>query len=134
MKVLLHLQIETFIVDNGDLIFSIDCVEQMVVNMRMKDEISPTLRTIVNQFDENNQRPTGFEFHHQNSVEELDVAFGCEIEADREEYENCTTWSDDHDNQTFIADLGPNDADPSFRSYPQVICFKHTNILCWLRF
>lgn len=109
--------------NNGDLLFFIDCVEQMVLEMRVKDEISPTLRTIVNQFDENNKRPTNFQLHSQNSnsVEELDVDFNCENGAERDEYENCATWNDDdHDDQTVDADLGSNDIDPSFPSYPQV--------------
>ncbi|XP_004506251.1 condensin complex subunit 2 [Cicer arietinum] len=105
-----------------DLSFARDCVEQMVLEMRVKDEISPTLRTIVNQFDENNKRPTNFQLHSQNSnsVEELDVDFNCENGAERDEYENCATWNDDdHDDQTVDADLGSNDIDPSFPSYPQ---------------
>lgn len=86
----------------------------------MKKEISPTLRTIVNQFDENNRRPTDFQFHGQNSAEELDADFNFENGADGEGYENCTTWSDDHDDQPVVADLGSNDVDQSFPSYPQV--------------
>ncbi|KAE9616795.1 putative condensin complex subunit 2/barren [Lupinus albus] len=107
--------------DTIDLSFMRDCVEQMVSDMCTKNEISPTIRTIVNQFDESNRRPSDFQFHSHNSAEELDTAFDCQIEADREEYDNSTTWSDDHDNQTFVADLGCNDADPSFPSYPQVL-------------
>lgn len=110
----------TFNVVTGDLIFFVDCVEEIVLEMRVKDEISPTLRTIVNQFDENNKRPTGFQLPGQNSAEELDADFNCENGADREEYDNGATWSDDHDDQPVIADLGSNDADPSFSSYPQV--------------
>ncbi|KAJ1393808.1 Condensin complex subunit 2/barren [Sesbania bispinosa] len=103
--------------DTIDLSFARDCIEQMVLNMRVKDEISPTLRTIVNQFDEDNRRPTDFQL--QNSTEELHADFNCENGADREEYENCTTWNDDHDDQTVVADLDSNVADPSFPSYPQ---------------
>ncbi|OIW05910.1 hypothetical protein TanjilG_23696 [Lupinus angustifolius] len=103
--------------DTIDLSFMKDCVDQMVSDMCMKDEISPTIRTIVNQFDENNRRPTNFQIDGQNSAEDLDAAFDCEIESDRVEYENYTAWTDDHDNQTFVADLGSNDADPSFPSY-----------------
>ena len=105
----------------------------------MKDEISPTLRTIVNQFDENNRRPADFQFHGQNTAEELEAAFDCEIGADREEHENCMTWGDDHDDQTVADfgsnDLGSNDADPSFPSYPQVfLCFNPINIYNYLGF
>ena len=110
----------TFNVVTGDLIFFVDCVEEIVLEMRVKDEISPTLRTIVNQFDENNKRPTGFQLPGQNSAEELDTDFNCENGADREEYDNGATWSDDHDDQPVNADLGSNDVDQSFPSYPQV--------------
>ncbi|XP_052114751.1 condensin complex subunit 2 isoform X1 [Arachis duranensis] len=109
--------------DTIDLSFAKDCVEHMVLEVRMKDEISPTLRTIVNQFDESNRRPTDFQFHGQNTAEEMEVPFDCEMRADTEEHENCMAWSDDHDEPT-VADLGSNDfvsndADPSFPDYPQ---------------
>ncbi|KAE9593086.1 putative condensin complex subunit 2/barren [Lupinus albus] len=114
--------------DTIDLSFMKDCVEQMVSDMRMKDEISPTIRTIVNQFDENNRRPTNFQIDGQNSAEVLDATFDCEIESHIVEYEKCTAWTDDHDNQTF-------DADPSFPSYPGVLlCFYHSICLSWMRF
>ncbi|XP_058734894.1 condensin complex subunit 2-like [Vicia villosa] len=102
-----------------DISFAKDCVEQMLLEMHVKKEISPTLRTIVNQFDETNRRPTDFQLHGQNSAEELDADFNCENGADGADYENCTTWSDDHDDQPVVADLGSNDVDPSFSSYPQ---------------
>ncbi|QHO00034.1 Condensin complex subunit [Arachis hypogaea] len=109
--------------DTIDLSFAKDCVEHMVLEVRMKDEISPTLRTIVNQFDESNRRPTDFQFHGQNTAEEMEMPFDCEMRADTEEHENCMAWSDDHDEPT-VADLGSNDfvsndADPSFPDYPQ---------------
>ncbi|XP_054812792.1 condensin complex subunit 2 isoform X1 [Prosopis cineraria] len=104
--------------DTIDLSFAKECVEQMVLNMRMKDEISPTLRTIVNQFDEDNRRPSDFQFSHQKAAEEFDGANDCEIEIEREEYGNCMPWIDDHDDQT-VDDLGSNDVNASFPSYAQ---------------
>ncbi|MED6181093.1 hypothetical protein PIB30_016431 [Stylosanthes scabra] len=106
-----------------DLSFAKDCVEDMVQEVRMKDEISPTLRTIVNQFDESNRRPTDFQFYGQNTAEEFEVHSDREMRADTEEHENCMAWSDDHDEPT-VADLGSNDfisndADPSFPDYSQ---------------
>lgn len=112
--------------------FSIECVEQMVLNMRMKDEISPTLRTIVNQFDENNRRPSDFQFSRQKAAEEVDAAYDFEIGTDSEEHGNCVSRNDDHDDQT-VADLGSNDADLSFPSYPQVKCSPCRNIYAYLR-
>ena len=99
-----------------------ECVEQMVLNMRLKDEISPTLRIIVDKFDENNRRPSELQFSDQKSAEEYDASYNCDIGIDGEEYGNCTSWSDDHDDLTVTADLGSNDAeDSSFPSYPQVL-------------
>ncbi|RDX64855.1 Condensin complex subunit 2, partial [Mucuna pruriens] len=113
-------QNQSDISDTIDLSLVRDCIEQMVLDMRVKDEISPTLRTIVNQFDETNRRPTDFQLHGQSSAEvDLDAAFNHENGFDIEENDNCTAWSDDHDDLTVAADLGCNNADPSFPSYPQ---------------
>lgn len=103
----------------------------MVMNMRMKDEISPTLRIIVNQFDENNRRPSDFQFSRQKAPEDFGEANDCEIEIDREEHGNCTSWVDDHDDQT-VDDLGSNDANASFPSYAQVgwfVCLCYRNFM-----
>ncbi|KAK7263497.1 hypothetical protein RJT34_31088 [Clitoria ternatea] len=107
--------------DTIDLSFARDCIEQMVLEMRVKDEISPTLRTIVNQFDENNKRPAHFQLHGQNSAEDPDSTFNGETSFDKEEYENNMSWNDDHDEQTVAADIVDysNDADPSYPDYPQ---------------
>jgi len=113
----------------AELLCSVDCMEQMVLDMRVKDEISPTLRTIVSLFDESNRRPTDVQHHDKNSAEDLDASsFNNESGFDREEYVNSTTWSDDHDDQTVVADVGYNDDDPSFPNYPQVfVVFNHRN-------
>lgn len=106
--------------DTIDLSFVRDCIEQIVLDMRVKDEISPTLRTIVNLFDESNKRPTDVQLHGQNSAEDLDSAFDNENSFDHDDHDdNCMGWGDDHDDQTVVADLGCDDADPSFPSYPQ---------------
>lgn len=120
-KTVAALLIEPFNMDWDLLVFFIDCIEEMLLNMRMKDEISPTLRVIVNQFDENNRRPSDFEFSGQKSAEEFGVDIDCSIAAERGEYENFPSWCNDRDNQTFVAEQGSNDAEPSFSSYPQVL-------------
>jgi condensin complex subunit 2 len=103
-------------------VFFIDCVEQMVLDMDIKDAISPTLRVIVNQFDENNRRLSDFQFHGQKSAEEFDAAIDCEVGAESDEdQENFPSWPYEHDDQTFVAELGSNDVDPNFSSYPQVL-------------
>ncbi|GAU17138.1 hypothetical protein TSUD_106370 [Trifolium subterraneum] len=113
-------QNEHDISDVIDLSFARDCVEQMVLNMHIKDAISPTLGVIVNQFNENSRRPSDFQFHGQKSAEEFDAAIDCEVGAESEEdHENFPSWPYEHDNQTFVAELGSNDVDPKFSSYPQ---------------
>ncbi|XP_020234206.1 condensin complex subunit 2 isoform X2 [Cajanus cajan] len=113
-------QNQSDISDTIDLSFVRDCIEQMVLDLRVKDEISPTLRTIVNQFDENNRRPIDFQLHSQDAAEDHDAAFNDVNGFDHDDHdENCTAWGDDHDDQTDVPDLGCNDADPSFPSYPQ---------------
>ncbi|XP_068500234.1 condensin complex subunit 2-like isoform X2 [Phaseolus vulgaris] len=103
--------------DTIDLSFARDCVEQMILNMHTKDVISPTLRMIVNQFDENNRRPFDFQSSGEKSAEEFDAAIDCKVVNGKEEYENCSSWSYGHDTQTFAAEGGFSDADPSFPSY-----------------
>ncbi|XP_058773650.1 condensin complex subunit 2-like [Vicia villosa] len=102
-----------------DLSFARDCIQQMMLDVRTKDEISPTLGMIVNRFDENNKRPSDFQCFGHKSAEEVDAAIDCEVEAETEDYETFPTWPDEHDNQTFVAEAGSNDADPRFSSYPQ---------------
>ncbi|CAK8535492.1 unnamed protein product [Lathyrus sativus] len=102
-----------------DLSFARDCIEQMLLDIHIKDEISPTLKLIVNQFDENNRRPSDFQCYGHKSAEEVDAAINCEVEAEIENHETFPTWPYEHDNQTFVAEVGSNDADPKFSSYPQ---------------
>ncbi|KAG2371585.1 Condensin complex subunit 2 Chromosome-associated protein [Vigna angularis] len=103
--------------DTIDLSFARDCVEQMILNMHTKDAISPTLRIIVNQSDENNGRPFAFQSSGEKSAEEFDAAIDCELAIGKKGYENCSSWSYDHDSQTFAAEWGFSDAYPSFPSY-----------------
>ncbi|KAK7335586.1 hypothetical protein VNO80_27512 [Phaseolus coccineus] len=103
--------------DTIDLSFARDCVEQMILNLHTKDIISPTLRMIVNQFDENNRRPFDFQSSGEKSAEEFDAAIDCKVVNGKEGYENCSSWSYEHDTQTFAAEGGFSDADPSFPSY-----------------
>lgn len=118
-KTVAALQVETFNMNRDLLVFFIDCVEQMVLNMHIKDEISPTLRGIVNQFDENNRRPSDFQFYGQKATEEFDAGIDCEVGAKGDG--DCQSWTYENDNQTFVVELGSNDVDPNFTSYPQVL-------------
>ncbi|KAG6661209.1 condensin complex subunit 2 isoform X1 [Carya illinoinensis] len=99
-----------------DLSFAKDYIEQMVLNMRLKNEISPTLRDIVNQFDENNRRPLDFFSSGQNPAEKVGAAYENEVDLDGDAVENCGTWDFDHDDQTSVLD-DPICADSTYASY-----------------
>ncbi|CAJ1956276.1 unnamed protein product [Sphenostylis stenocarpa] len=110
-------QNEHDISDTIDLSFARDSVEQMILSMHTKDEISPTLRMIVNQFDENYRRPFDFQTSGEKSAEEFDADIGCEVVNGKEGDDNSSTWSYDQDSQTFAAEWGSGETDPSFPSY-----------------
>ncbi|KAF3443439.1 hypothetical protein FNV43_RR13121 [Rhamnella rubrinervis] len=101
--------------DTIDLSFAREYVEQMVLNMRMKDEISPTLRNIVNRFDEDNRRPSDFQSSGYRSAD--DAAFNNEVEFDGDEVDNSGTWSFDHGDETTVVDEGLNYADSTYPDY-----------------
>lgn len=91
----------------------------MVLNMRMKDEISPTLRNIVNRFDEDNRRPSDFQPSSYESAD--DAVFNNEVGFDGDEIDNSGNWSDDHGDETTVVDEGPNFADSTYPDYHEVL-------------
>ena len=68
----------------------------MVLNMRAKDEISPTLKNIVNQFDEDNRRPLENFSCSQRSTDQADT-INNESEFDGVAFESFETDGFDHD-------------------------------------
>ncbi|KAJ7981268.1 Condensin complex subunit 2 [Quillaja saponaria] len=119
---------ESLNVKKFDAAFSVCCyckhvvksaVEEMVWNIRMKNEISPTLQSIVNQFDEDNRRLSSFDFSDQKSGEQFDAVCPDGIRFDGDGYGNCTAWDNDDDEQISVVDVGPIGADSSFPCYPQ---------------
>lgn len=98
----------------------IEYVEQMVLNMRMKDEISPTLRNIVNRFDEDNRRPADIYSCSQESAEQVDVAHNNEVEFDGDVPENFGNWDYEHDDHTSMVEEGLNCENSTFPSYHEV--------------
>ncbi|VVA17574.1 PREDICTED: condensin complex [Prunus dulcis] len=103
--------------DTIDLSFASEYVEQMVLNMRMKDEISPTLRNIVNRFDEDNRRPADIYSCSQESAEQVDAAHNNEVEFDGDVPENFGNWDYEHDDQTSMVEEGLNCENSTFPSY-----------------
>lgn len=95
----------------------------MVLNVRTKDEISPTLRNIVNQFNEDNKRPLdAFPSQQKSSdqVDDNDRSYNNEVELDGEAYEKYGNWTFDHDDQKSVVDEELDAADTTFPSYHEV--------------
>ncbi|KAF6173240.1 hypothetical protein GIB67_026935 [Kingdonia uniflora] len=103
--------------DTIDLSFARECVEQMVTNMPVKNEISPTLRNIVNQFDEDNRRPTDTFSVGQNTAGQVDSNDDNNADFDGDAFDNAGTWNFDHDDQSSVVDENPSYADQSFPSH-----------------
>ncbi|XVF21003.1 hypothetical protein REPUB_Repub12eG0053100 [Reevesia pubescens] len=99
-----------------DLSFAGDYLERMVLNMRAKDEISPTLKNIVNQFDEDNRRPLENFSCSQTSTDQANT-INDESEFDGAAFESFETDGFDHDDQPSIVDEEFNGAEPTFTSY-----------------
>lgn len=103
----------------------------MVLNMRLKNEISPTLRDIVNQFDENNRRPSDIYSSGQKSAEKVGAAYENEVDLDGDAVENCGTWNYDHDDQTSVLDDPTICADSTYASYHEVLAKDYPSNWFW---
>ncbi|KAH7844805.1 hypothetical protein Vadar_031850 [Vaccinium darrowii] len=107
--------------DTIDLSFAKEYIEHMVLNMRTKDEITPTLRDIVDQFDENSRRPSDTFSSGQNSAEQVREGYsnsnGAEFDGD--EFDNCGTWGFDHDDQASVIGEDCYGGDPTLPSHYQ---------------
>ena len=91
--------------------------------MREKNEISPTLTHIVNQFNEDNRRPLDtFTSHHQSGdqIDKDDTAHNVEPEIDVNAFETSGTWNFDQDDHGSFAEDDSNGMDTSFPSYHEV--------------
>ncbi|XP_010469570.1 PREDICTED: condensin complex subunit 2 isoform X1 [Camelina sativa] len=106
-----------------DLSFAKECVEQMVLNMRNKDEIVPSLRAIINQFDEENQRQPDT-FSCGQTTESFDISHTNEASYadDDEGYDNFGT-SFDYEGQSGDVDenSGLNDAEPTYSNFHEEV-------------
>ncbi|WCJ37529.1 Condensin complex subunit 2 [Euphorbia peplus] len=106
--------------DAIDLSFAREYVEEMVLKMREKNEISPTLQSIVNQFDEDNKRPVDTFSSLQKTcqhAENENETYDEHVDFNGNAFENFDSWANEHDEQRSVVDDGPNDADtflPSF--------------------
>ncbi|XVF81600.1 hypothetical protein PTKIN_Ptkin15bG0168200 [Pterospermum kingtungense] len=101
-----------------DLSFAGEYLERMVLNMRAKDEISPTLKNLVNQFDEDNKRPLENFSCSQRSTDQADT-INNESEFDGVAFESFENNGFDHDDQPSIIDEDFNGVETTFASYDE---------------
>nr|GMC85654.1 condensin complex subunit 2 [Ipomoea batatas] len=96
-----------------DVSFAKDCIEEMVLNMSKKDEISPSLRHIIHQFDEDACRLSETYVSAQNSSEQDFDTIDHAPEADNDVYDNYGAWAMDNDDETSVADQATYEVDQS---------------------
>lgn len=104
-------------------LYLIECKEEMVANMLNKFEISPSLREIVNHFDDDNKRPPNTFSFETKQAEEIDEPYDNGAEFNADTFGNGGTWDDDLEDQTNVADDGTFGGDPVISSQHEVLGF-----------
>ncbi|KAK4576038.1 hypothetical protein RGQ29_026837 [Quercus rubra] len=105
--------------DMVDLSFAKESIEQMVVNMRATNEISPTLKEIISQFDNDNQRPSQTFNVGQQSDATADAYDANEVDFDSNLFGNNDAWTFDHEAETSSVNQSSSFGDPSFQSHEE---------------
>ncbi|KAK7860409.1 condensin complex subunit 2 [Quercus suber] len=105
--------------DMVDLSFAKESIEQMVVNMRATNEISPTLKEIISQFDKDNQRPLQTFNVGQQSDVTADAYDANEVDFDSNLFGNNDAWTFDHETETSSVNQSSSFGDPSFQSHEE---------------
>ncbi|PHU12170.1 Condensin complex subunit 2 [Capsicum chinense] len=95
--------------DSIDISFTKDCIEEMVLNMPKKDEISPSLRHIICQFSGEKPVPAETDFSGQTPPEQTSESFGLDVDDDA--FDNCGAWPMDHDDGISLSEQGSHDVD-----------------------
>ncbi|KAI5671323.1 hypothetical protein M9H77_11687 [Catharanthus roseus] len=99
-----------------DISFARDCIEQMVLSLPKKYEISSSLRDILNHLDEDSQRPPEPYSYGHESFSQVDGNNEDNFGLDNDGFENCGTWDVNQDDEASIVDEGVNDGDPILSS------------------
>ncbi|KAG9447625.1 hypothetical protein H6P81_013753 [Aristolochia fimbriata] len=97
-----------------DISFTRECVEQMMNCIPENSEISPALRDIICQYDEDNQRPADILSVDQQSVGFDDASDIIQPEPEGNYFGNYGPCSDDHEDQSDIIDNCSNFTDQNF--------------------
>ncbi|KAJ9551715.1 hypothetical protein OSB04_015760 [Centaurea solstitialis] len=82
-----------------------DCMEEMLINISKNNEISPSLKDIVDMFDESSRRPSDTFSFAQNSTEHDYEAYD-NNDFDGDVHDNSETWDFVDDNKTIPTEDG----------------------------
>ncbi|XP_077210329.1 condensin complex subunit [Tasmannia lanceolata] len=99
-----------------DISFARECIEQMVKCMPRKNDISPTLREIVNQFDEDNRRPSDVFSVGQKAQGQDDTPDTSQAELESNVFDDCGPCNFDEDPESVLDDCSTF-TDPNFASH-----------------
>ncbi|CAI9754444.1 unnamed protein product [Fraxinus pennsylvanica] len=102
-----------------DVSFARECIEQMVLDMPKKNEISPSLRAIFDLFDEDSQKPPESFSSEQSCSGKVFQTADSNNEEDSDTFGNFGTWGLDHDDQASVVDEGSYDHDQILPSQPE---------------
>ncbi|KAF9610382.1 hypothetical protein IFM89_022137 [Coptis chinensis] len=116
--------------DKIDVSFAKDYIEQMVINVRAKDEISPTLRSIINQFDEDNRRPLNTFCIDQRERGQDDAANQNHANSDgnADAFDNFGDSGLDQDDQSSVVDESSNYGEPVFPNHQEAWALVQTEM------
>ncbi|KAL5715371.1 hypothetical protein ACHQM5_017200 [Ranunculus cassubicifolius] len=99
-----------------DVSFAKECIEQMLINISAKDDISPSLQSIVDRFDEDNQRPSNTYSVGPEERAEDDDANHDISELDGGTFEHGGDWGYDQDDISSVVDENINHTEPVFQA------------------
>ncbi|KAL5730743.1 hypothetical protein ACHQM5_003535 [Ranunculus cassubicifolius] len=96
-----------------DLSFAKEYIEQMLINISEKNEISPTLQKLIEIFDEDNQRPSNTYPFDQERVECDDAADEKYAQLGADTFVDGGNWSFHQDDQSVVDEIS-NFTEPAF--------------------
>lgn len=113
-------------VDSGSFV---EYAEQMLLTMQMKDEISPTLSTIVSQFDEDNRRLREAISSMEETEVQEDMALPDDADFGADSLEIGSNWDFNHYDDGDVGDEDASFVDPAVPSNIEVLFFDITMAL-----
>ncbi|CAI9090105.1 OLC1v1024796C1 [Oldenlandia corymbosa var. corymbosa] len=96
-----------------DVPFLRESIQQMAMDMPNKEDISPSLKDIVNLFDEDDRRPSGPYPSGENLSEQVPGTEENDFEMENDVFDNSGTWDFGQDEQPEIVDESSYGVDPN---------------------